>query len=103
MDATVIEGFVEEINRWHKGLTQKQCHRVNKNVIGWFNEQRKRHDDHVDFVLDRGLNHGVVAFPKMVEEEEAEMESAAEEERETNGWLRSLGYDVSDGDDDYDY
>ena len=65
--------------------------------------QRKRHDDHVDFVLDRALNHGVVAFPKMVEEEKAEMESAAEEEGETNGWLRSLGYDVSDGDDDYDY
>ena len=55
MDAGVIEGFVEAINRWHKGLTQEQCDRVNKIVIGLFKEQ---------IVLDRALNQGVLAFPR---------------------------------------
>ena len=39
MDATVIEEFVEEINRKHKGLTREQCDRVNKIVIRLFNER----------------------------------------------------------------
>ena len=93
MDATVIEEFVEEINRWHKGLSREQCDRVNKMVIGSFNERAKRHDTHMDFVLDRALNHGIVAFPEFVDEE-AEMEWAVKERQEQDEFLRSTGYHV---------
>ena len=93
MDATVIEEFVEEINRKHKGLTREQCDRVNKMVIGSFNERAKRHDTHMDFVLDRALNHGIVVFPEFVDEE-AEMEWAVKERQEQDEFLRSTGYHV---------
>ena len=76
-----------------KGLTREQFGRVNKVVIRLFNEQAKRHDAHMDFVLDRALNHGIVAFPEFVDEE-AEMEWAVKERQEQDENLRLTGWDL---------
>ena len=95
MDAMLIEKFVSTMNTQFGGLTQQQYERVNDSVLRSFNDQAKRHDEHMDLFLERAFNAGSVSFPEDVDEELKE-EWARQDELERNECLQSMGYLADD-------